>query len=83
MIEKIGSFSIITFLLSFILGIVCLYYILKIIISKKIIIKVMEDSLGDSATSPSIIAMVCIILALFASSFFAICLGIYFFTVTI
>lgn len=80
MLEKIGSFGIIAFLLSFTLGVICIYYIARILISKKIIIKVMEESLGDSATSPSVIAMVCIVLGLFAVSFFAICTGIYFFT---
>jgi|APLak6261663012_1056037.scaffolds.fasta_scaffold51948_2 hypothetical protein len=80
MLEKIGSFSIIAFLLSFVLGVICLFYIFKILINKRIVIKVMEDSLGDAATSPSIISLVCVILGIFSASFFSICIGIYFFT---
>jgi len=80
MLENLSSFSIISFLLSFALGIICLYYIIRILFSKRIIIKVMEESLGDAVTSPSMIALVCIILGIFAVSFFTICIGIYFFT---
>lgn len=78
--ERIGSFSIVAFLLSLILGFICIYYIVRILINKRIVIKVMEESLGDAATSPSVIIMVCLILGLFAVSFFTVCLGIYFFT---
>lgn len=80
MLENLSSFSILSFLLSFALGVICLYYIIRILFSKRIIIKVMEESLGDAVTSPSMIALVCIILGIFAVSFFAICVGIYFFT---
>ena len=80
MLEKMGAFSIIAFLLSFVLGIICLYYIIRILFSRRIVIKVMADSLGESVNSPSIIAMVCIILGLLGISFFAICIAIYFFT---
>ena len=78
--EQTSPFSILAFILSFVLGIICLYYIARILISRRIVIKVMEESLGDAATSPSIIIMVCLILGLFAVSFFAVCLAIYFFT---
>lgn len=80
MLENLSSFSIISFLLSFVLGIICVYYIVRILFSKRIIIKVMEESLGDAVTSPSMIALVCIILGIFSVSFFTICIGIYFFT---
>lgn len=77
--EQLGAFSIVTFFLSFILGLICIYYIVRILINKRIIIKVMEESLGDAASSPSVIALVCIVLGLFCISFFTICIGIYFF----
>jgi hypothetical protein len=79
MLEKLSSFSIIAFLLSFGLGTLCLYYILRILINKRIVIKVMEESLGEAATSPSIISLVCVVLGLFAAGFFAVCIGIYFY----
>ncbi len=81
--ENIGGFGLVTFVISFVLGIMCLYYIAKILLNKRIVIKVMADSLGEASTSPSIIAMVCLVLVLFSASFFAVCLGIYAFTLGI
>ena len=78
--DKLSSFSILAFLISFILGITCIFYIGRILVSQKVIIKVMEDSLGSHATDKSIIAMVCVVLGLLSACFFAVCAGIYFST---
>lgn len=77
--EKLTSFSIIAFILSFGLGLFCLFYVGKILINKRITIKVMEESLGTHAEDKSIIAMICLILGLFSACFFSVCIGIYFF----
>jgi hypothetical protein len=82
MLEKVGPFSIVWFLLSFGLGILCFYYLFKTLINKKIMIKVMADSLGDAATDKGVIAMVSIVLGILGISFFAVSVSIYFFTVT-
>jgi hypothetical protein len=79
-VERLNSFSIITLILSLVLGILCFFYTFKTIINKKIIFKFMEESLGEAATDKSIIAMVCILLVVLGISFFAICIAIIFFS---
>ena len=77
--EKLTAFSILAFILSFGLGIICLFYIAKILLNKRITFKVMEESLGAHAQDKSIIAMICVILGLLSAGFFSVCIGIYFF----
>jgi len=77
--ERMSAFTIMTFILSLFLGISCFYYVLQILFNKKITIKVMAESLGETATDKSVIAMVSIVLVVLGFSFFSICIGIYFF----
>jgi hypothetical protein len=79
MLENVSAFSIVAFILSFVLGILCFVYIFKTLINKKIMIKVMEDSLGDAVNDKSIIAMVTILLGVLGISFFSVCIAIYLF----
>jgi hypothetical protein len=80
MLQKLGSFGIIAFLISLVLGFICLFYILQIIIKKQVTIKILAESMGESAKDTGIIAFVCTVLGILSACFFSVCIGIYIFT---
>jgi hypothetical protein len=77
MLEKLSAFSIVTFFLSLVLGIICFYYIIKTLVNQRVMIKVMEENLGEAARDKSVIAMVTLILGMLGISFFAVSAAIY------
>lgn len=80
MLQKLGSFGILAFLISLVMGFICLFYIFKTLIKKQVTIKILAESMGDSAKDKGIIAFVCMVLGILSACFFSVCIGIYIFT---
>ena len=76
MIEKIGSFGTISFVISFVLGSICLFHILKTLLLKKVSLKFLSDSMGESSSEKSTVILICSILGIFAACFYSVCFGI-------
>lgn len=83
MLQKLGAFGILAFSLSFILGFICIFYILQILVKQQVTIKVLSESMGESAKDKGIIAFVCAVLGILSACFFSVCIGIYIFTTNI
>lgn len=78
MIEKIGSFGTISFILSFVLGSICFFHILKTLLLKKVSLKFLSDSMGESGSEKSTIILICTILGIFAACLFGLFWNNYF-----
>ncbi|MFN8672399.1 MAG: hypothetical protein U0457_10035 [Candidatus Sericytochromatia bacterium] len=76
MLAKLSSFTIIAFCLSFALGSICFFHILKTLLTKKVSLKFLSDSMGDYAKEKSTIILICTILGLFSMTFYTVAISI-------